>query len=213
MFCGIDEAGRGPVMGPLVVGAVYVEDDAPLRQIGVRDSKKLTPAARERMYDKIIEASAGHRLVVASAAEIDDRMTRMNLNQIEFEMFVEAASEMPISRVYADCPEPNEMNYSSALSLRLGNTVAVGRHKADDTFPVVSAASIIAKVTRDRLIADIAREFDADIGSGYPSDPYTMAFIEKWIRKNGVAPKHTRTSWEPVRRLMSVSTNTKIDEW
>ncbi len=213
MFCGVDEAGRGSVMGPLVVGAVYVEDDSVLKEIGVRDSKKLTPKSRERMYDQIVTEAADYAIVIASAADIDDRRTRMSLNEVELEMFREAVSKIPVTRVYADCPDVNEMSFSSALSIRLNNITVIGRHKADDTYPVVSAASIVAKVTRDRMIEDISREFGTDIGSGYPSDQQTMDFIRGWIKKNGVSPKHTRNSWEPVRKLLSVSANTKITDW
>ncbi len=213
MFCGVDEAGRGSVMGPLVVGAVYVEDDSVLKEIGVRDSKKLTPKSRERMYDQIVTEAADYAIVIASAADIDDRRTRMSLNEVELEMFREAVSKIPVTRVYADCPDVNEMSFSSALSIRLNNITVIGRHKADDTYPVVSAASIVAKVTRDRMIEDISREFGVDIGSGYPSDQQTMGFIKGWIKKNGVSPKHTRNSWEPVRKLLSVSANTRITDW
>ena len=213
MFCGVDEAGRGSVMGPLVVGAVYVEDDAFLKDIGVRDSKKLTPKSREWMYDRIVSEASDYAIVIASAADVDERRAKMSLNDVELEMFREAVSKIPVTRVYADCPDVNEMAFSSALSIRLNNITVIGRHKADDTYPVVSAASIIAKVTRDRMIEDISKEFGVDIGSGYPSDQQTMDFIKGWISKNGVSPKHTRNSWEPVRKLLSVSANTKITDW
>ena len=213
MFCGVDEAGRGSVMGPLVVGAVYVSDDTFLKDIGVRDSKKLTPKMRERMYGQIVSAADRYEVVVISAEDIDRRRERESLNEIELDMFREAVSKMPVNRVYADCPDINEAGFSSALSVRLGNTSVIARHKADDTYPVVSAASIIAKVTRDRMVAEISEEFGTDIGSGYPSDQQTMDFIKKWINDNGVSPKHTRNSWEPVRRLLSVSANTKITDW
>ena len=213
MFCGVDEAGRGSVMGPLVVGAVYVEDDSFLKDIGVRDSKKLTPKSRERMYDRIVAEASDYAVIIASAADVDERREKMSLNEVELEMFREAVSKCQVSRVYADCPDVNEMAFSSALSIRLNNITVIGRHKADDTYPVVSAASIVAKVTRDRMIEDISREFGTDIGSGYPSDQKTMDFIKEWIKKNGVSPKHTRNSWEPVRKLLSVSANTKITDW
>lgn len=213
MFCGVDEAGKGSVMGPLVVGAVFVEDDSFLKDIGVRDSKKLTPRTRERMYERIIAEASDHSIVVLSAAEIDELRIRSSLNDIELEMFGNAVSKIPTVRVYADCPDVNEMGFSNALSLRIGNIGVVGRHKADDIYPVVSAASIVAKVTRDRMLQEISEEFGEDIGSGYPSDPRTMDFIKKWIKDNGMSPKHTRNSWEPVRRLLSVSANTKITDW
>lgn len=213
MFCGVDEAGRGPVMGPLVVGAVYVEDDEPLREIGVRDSKKLTPKRREALYDSIIEIAEGYSIVTVSAEEIDRRRSRQSLNAIEMDMFREAVSRFPVVRVYADCPDVNEASFGNSLSIRLGNTAVTARHKADDTYPVVSAASIIAKVTRDRMIRDISEEFGEDIGSGYPSDPVTVAFIEKWIKEKGCSPKHTRNSWETVKNIKTKLSVRKITDW
>ncbi|MFA6804896.1 MAG: ribonuclease HII [Candidatus Methanomethylophilaceae archaeon] len=213
MFCGVDEAGRGSVLGPLVVGAVYTEDDTVLKEIGVKDSKKLTEKVRERMFDEIAASCPLYTTVVITADEIDEKRKRQSLNVIEMDMFQEAVSKIPVKTVYADCPDPNEMIFSSTLSVRLGGTEVIGRHKADDTYPVVSAASIIAKVTRERMVADIQREFDVNIGSGYPSDHFTMEFIEKWIKDNGRPPKYTRCSWEPVRHLMSASRNTKLTDW
>lgn len=212
MHCGVDEAGRGSVMGPLIVAAVYTEDDAPLAKIGVKDSKKLSPKVREAMFAEIT-ASFDYRVIIASAADIDERRKRASLNIIELEMFAEAASAFDAGTVYADCPDPNEMMFSSALSVKLGGKNVVGRHKADDTYPSVSAASIVAKVTRDRMMADISAGFGVDVGSGYPSDEVTMQFIEKWIKDKGCPPLHTRCSWEPVRHLMSASRNTKLTDW
>ena len=213
MFCGVDEAGRGSVMGPLVVGAVYVEDDSKLVELGVRDSKKLTPKRREAMFDKILDIADGYSLVTVSAEEIDLRRERETLNEIELAMFVDATSRYPALRVYADCPDVNEMSFQSALTARLGGVDVIARHKADDTYPVVSAASIIAKVTRDRIIADISAEFGESIGSGYPSDTVTTGFIEKWIKENGCSPKYTRNSWETVKSIKSRLSVRKITDW
>ena len=213
MFCGVDEAGRGSVMGPLVVGAVYVEDDTELMELGVRDSKKLTPKRRVAMYDRILDIADGYSIVTVSADEIDIRRERESLNDIELAMFVDATGRYPVLRVYADCPDVNEMSFQSALTARLGGTDVIARHKADDTYPVVSAASIIAKVTRDRLIADISKEFGENIGSGYPSDKVTTGFIEKWIKENGRSPPYTRNSWETVRAIKSRLSVRKLTDW
>ena len=213
MFCGVDEAGRGPVMGPLVVGAVYVDDDTPLRELGVKDSKKLSPKRREELYDHIIDAAEGYSIITLSAEEIDAKRARMSLNMVEMEMFAEAVSRMPVSRVYVDCPDPNEEKFGNMLSVRIDNTPVTARHKADDTYPVVSAASILAKVTRDRLVAEISEEFGEDIGSGYPSDPVTIAFIEKWLKEKGCTPRHTRNSWDTVKNLKSRLLVRKITDW
>jgi ribonuclease HII len=199
-------------MGPLVVAAVFAEDDGPLRKIGVKDSKKLTPSARERMYGEI-SAVAAYKVVVMSAEEIDAERDRRSLNDIELQMFADAVRGTDVSRVYADCPDVNTSSFSSELSALLGGTKVTAEHKADDTYPIVSAASVIAKVTRDRMIDGISREFGTDIGSGYPSDPVTVGFIAKWIKENGNAPPHTRCSWETVKKMMAVSMNRKITDW
>ncbi|MDR3075227.1 MAG: ribonuclease HII [Candidatus Methanoplasma sp.] len=212
MLCGIDEAGRGSVLGPLVVGAVYSESDTAVIGIGVKDSKKLSPRTRERMYDQIRDVCRTGT-VIASASEIDELRKTVSLNDIELGMFVKACSEVPVSVVYADCPDVNEAGFSKDMGMRVKGPEIIARHKADDIFPIVSAASIIAKVTRDRMIEDIQREFGMNIGSGYPSDRYTMEFIEKWIKDNGSPPPHTRCSWEPVRQMMTLSKNTRISDW
>jgi len=212
MICGIDEAGRGPVIGPMVVAAVFVEDDEALVNIGVKDSKKLTPATRERMFDEIIKV-AGHKIIMISAEEIDAKRKNDSLNEIELQMFADSVQGKKVSRVYADCPDVNENAFASSLSLKLNGVKVIAKHKADDTYPVVSAASILAKVTRDRCIEKISKEFGTDIGSGYPSDPVTTGFIGKWIKENGNAPPHTRCSWETVKKMMTVSMNRKITDW
>ncbi len=212
MLCGVDEAGRGSVLGPLVVGAVYTDSEDALAAMGVKDSKKLSPGIRERLYDLITD-SCCTCVVPISAAEIDEKRKRLSLNVIELEMFVEACSKLPACVIYADCPDVNEAGFSREMGKRLKGAEIIARHKADDVFPIVSAASIIAKVTRDRMISDIQKEFGTGIGSGYPSDPCTMEFIEKWIKDNGSPPPYTRCSWEPVRQMISVSKNTRISDW
>jgi len=212
MICGIDEAGRGPVMGPMVVAAVFVEDDAPLVKIGVKDSKKLSPEARGRMFDEITKV-ADHRIIIISAENIDEERKCVSMNEIELELFADAARGKKFARVYADCPDVNENAFASSLSAKLNGTKVTAEHKADDTYPVVSAASILAKVTRDRCILKISKELRCDIGSGYPSDPVTIDFIGKWIKENGNAPPHTRCSWETVKKMLTVSMNRKITDW
>lgn len=212
MHCGVDEAGRGSVMGPLVVGAVSVDTDEPLRAIGVKDSKKLTPKARERMYDEITSVSKW-TVVIATAADVDAQRKLMSLNEVELRMFGEALNVLGAKRAYADCPDVNETSFQRRLETLVPGAEIIAKHKADDTYPVVSAASIVAKVTRDRMMDDIRAEFGVNIGSGYPSDHYTMDFIREWIERNGKAPHDVRCSWEPVRQMLSAKANTKISDW
>jgi ribonuclease HII len=214
LYCGLDEAGRGSVMGSLVVGAVFVENDDVLSEIGVKDSKKLTPKKRESMYDMIAESVPYWTVIVTTAEEIDEQRKEISLNDIELRMFKEAALSHDCRTVYADCPDINESSFTNRLYESLGKDVEViAKHKADDTYLVVSAASIMAKVTRDRIMDAIREEFGMDVGSGYPSDHYTMDFIREWIGKNNKAPAHVRCSWEPVRQMLSKRAMTKLTDW
>jgi len=213
MMCGVDEAGRGPMFGPLVVGAVYCEDDSVLKEIGVKDSKKLTPSARDRMYDQIADAATLWVTVPISAEEIDEQMKSQSLNMIELALFVDAVGRMPTDVIYADCPDVDTDRFAGIMSAKLEGRKVVAAHKADALYPTVSAASIMAKVTRDRMLDDLRKEFSCDIGSGYPSDEVTRSFIEKWIKDNGCAPPHTRKSWEPVKKMISARRMTSLDDW
>lgn len=210
---GVDEAGRGPVLGPLVVCAVYSSDPSVFADMGARDSKKLTPKRREELAPMIADAADHVELVIASAEDIDAMRKTQSLNEVELGMFADAVSRHPSEVIYADCPDVNESAFGRALSARVPGAEVVARHKADDTYPVVSAASVVAKVTRDRMMREIGEEFGCPVGSGYPSDPVTIGFIEKWIKENGRPPKHTRTSWETVRRMMSAASVRRITDW
>jgi len=212
MKCGVDEAGRGSVLGPLVVGAVFSESEDVLIKIGVKDSKKLSPNVREKMFSQIMD-QCKVSIVMISASEIDSKRKIKSLNEIELEMFVDACSKFSSDEVYADCPDVNEIGFSNDMKRMMKGPDIIAKHKADDIYPIVSAASIIAKVTRDRAIEDIKKELGKEVGSGYPSDEVTMRFIEKWIKDNGCAPPYTRCSWEPVKQMMCVSKNTKISDW
>ncbi len=214
MYCGVDEAGRGSVMGPLVVGAVFVESDDALLEIGVKDSKKLSPKRREAMYGEIVSSVPGWTVETVSAEDIDRLRKSMTLNEIEMGVFKDAVTRFPSAEVIADCPDVNEAGFSARFKAILPpEKKIIAKHKADDTYPVVSAASIIAKVTRDRMMEDIRSEFGPEVGSGYPSDRCTMDFIERWIKENGKAPPHVRCSWEPVRAMLSMRAVRKISDW
>jgi ribonuclease HII len=211
---GVDEAGRGPVLGPLVVVGVRTRDDGPLREIGVRDSKKCTPELRERLGPQI-RRFCEHVVVRTIPAErIDSVRAVMTLNELEAEVFADVirgllTSKFPAGRtpgsirVYVDAADANAQAFKENVLRHLGVRVdLISEHKADDTYPVVSAASILAKLIRDEEMGRISKEVGRDVGSGYPSDPVTMAYIERTIRENGVLPPHTRKSWETVQRFL-----------
>jgi len=211
---GIDEAGRGPVMGPLVVAGVCLESEAPLRQLGVRDSKKLTAERREQLAPEILKLVKAE-VIVVPAEDIDSLRNEMTMNDLEARLFASIIRKLePMETVYVDSADVDEAAFKKAIRRELAFEVdIVSKHHADDLFPSVSAASILAKVRRDAEMGKLHKEFGRDIGSGYPADPITMTFLQEYIGKRGVLPPHTRTSWDTSKRLMSVAQTRKLDEF
>jgi ribonuclease HII len=213
MICGVDEAGRGPVLGPLVICGIAVESDEALKKLGVRDSKKLTPKRREALAAEIVKI-AKVELVEISAEEIDSLRKRMTMNEIEAIAFAAIVEKLSPDVAYLDAADVDEDNFGRAVSNRIKcDAQIVSQHKADDTFPVVSAASIIAKVNRDRRVREIEREIGRPIGSGYQTDDVTMTFLEDWIKEKGSCPPHTRQSWEPAQSLMRMKDVRRLDQF
>jgi ribonuclease HII len=213
VIVGVDEAGRGPVMGPLVVAGVAIESDVPLRQLNVRDSKKLSPERREALAPEI-EKLTKYVLVVIPAERIDVMRAEMSLNDFEAQIFAEVIERLHPETAYVDAADVDEIEFKRSVRRGLSFDVEiVSQHNADELFPVVSAASILAKVCRDREMREIERAMGKPIGSGYASDSDTIRFLEQWIRENGTLPPHTRASWDTARRLLAESRNRKLDEF
>jgi len=213
VIVGVDEAGRGPVIGPLVVAGVAVESDVPLRHLNVRDSKKLSPERREALAPEIEKVST-YELVVIPAERIDVMRSEMSLNDFEAKLFAEVIDKLRPETAYVDAADVDEIEFKRCVRKELAFDVEiVSQHNADELFPVVSAASILAKVCRDREMRMIEDEIGIHIGSGYASDADTIAFLETWIRTHGSLPPHTRASWDTARRLLAESRNHKLDDF
>ena len=206
LICGVDEAGRGPVIGPLVVAGVAItpEEERELVKMGAKDSKRLTPGRRESLSAKIMERWP-FKIIVVPAEDIDLLRQEMTLNMLEARIFAGAIDSFDgLSHAYVDAADTNADAFADAITSSLKRVVKItSRHKADDLYPVVSAASIVAKVERDRLVKDISLELKRDIGSGYPSDQKTIRFIEEWVSAHGKLPPHTRHSWKTASRLLA----------
>lgn len=196
---GLDEAGRGCVLGPLVVGAFCptVDDDA-LRALGVTDSKALSPRRREAIAAALPGCGRG-ALRFISPAEIDAG----NVNALEEAAFVDLIAEFAPHRVLLDAPvHPGGIpalvaRLSAALTAR-GAAVPeiLAEPKADLHHRPVGAASILAKVARDREIAALG-----PVGSGYPSDPTTLAYLRGFLTRGEPFPAAVRQRWGTVARL------------
>jgi len=210
---GVDESGRGPVIGPLVVAAVMVESDAPLRQLNVRDSKKLSADRREALAPEI-ERLCRHEVLVIPAEDIDAKRAEMSLNDFEAKLFASVIEKLRPDVAYVDSADVDEFEFRRSILKELPyECEIVSKHQADDLFPVVSAASILAKVRRDREMRTIEAQLHQRIGSGYSHDEETIAFLERWIRENGTLPPHTRASWDTAKRLLAQAHARKIEEF
>jgi len=211
MICGVDEAGRGPILGPLVVCALAVESDTKLVKLGVKDSKKLTPKRREELEPRIRKV-AKIELREVAADEIDGR--ECSLNKLEAHVFAELIDRLSPEIAYLDAADVDEKNFARMVRSTLKcRPKIISEHKADDTYPVVSAASIVAKVARDARMAEIEEEIGQPIGSGYVHDAVTMKFVSKWIAEHDCCPPHTRRSWEPAKRLMTMKDVPRLDSF
>jgi len=210
VIAGVDDAGRGPIIGPLVIAGVLwpEEKHEELRAMGARDSKLLTPEQRNRLNTKIRNLALTISVVEAQPKEIDEVVLRAEklrkLNFLEARMMAQVISELEPDSAYVDASDVNEVRYAddirAFLPVSLRDVKIFSEHHADRTYPVVSAASIIAKVRRDDLIGDLRQEY-GDFGSGYMTDPKTMAFLRDWRRKHAEYPPIVRLSWKTIKEL------------
>ncbi len=214
MIAGFDEAGRGPVLGPIVLCGVKVEKhlQEELKRAGVRDSKLLTPRRREALCKLILEMAAGVEVIEITAAEIDDSrlVQKVNLNELEAKNFARIIDRLNPELAYLDSPDPNPKLFETRILRYLkSRPTIVAENFADRKYVAVSAASIVAKVRRDQRLAEL-RERYGDLGSGYPADPVTISFLERWVREHGRLPEFARRSWETARRIESQAKQRRI---
>ncbi len=199
---GIDEAGRGCVIGPLVMCGYLIEEKnaKKLRSIGVKDSKLLTAKERERIKEKIERLSADFILLRVSAREIDKLRSVSNLNKLEIERMQHIIKLLQPDRAFVDAIEANEKRFHQKLMSKLDGTHVIAENFADKKYPVVGAASILAKVHRDAEIEKINQQYN--LGSGYTSDPRTISFLKDWAKKNKDFPDFVRKSWITVQLIL-----------
>jgi ribonuclease HII len=206
LIAGVDEAGRGPVIGPMVVAGVLVREEmlGELLAIGVKDSKKLSPRKRGRLVGEILRIVECHHVELVPAHQIDEMRRECNLNKIEA-----AAMAKILDTLRPDIAQVGSVDvvcerFRSMILSEMSLPVEIDSiHHAEDRFPAVAAASIIAKVTRDDAVASLKREY-GDFGSGYPSDMKTRSFIKGWYEREGSLPPIVRKSWKTTESLTGV---------
>lgn len=204
---GADEAGRGPVIGPLVVAGVSMDERSvqSLKKRGVRDSKTLAPRLRAALYDEILRTSSRVASVMIQPDQIDEVVRAgkkyRKLNYLEAIYFAKVADELGAYEVIVDASDSSPRRFRDVILENMRRKCRVlAAHKADRDYTVVSAASIIAKVERDRAIEKLKRKL-GDFGSGYPSDPVTRAFFLEKMRRDEPLPDQVRKSWKTLESL------------
>jgi len=213
MICGIDEAGRGPVCGPLTIGCVVVKDDKKLKKIGVRDSKNLSPNRRRELDKGIREIADKCYIRTLPPDYIDNCRDVASLNEIEAEEIAKIVNRLKPKKLFVDSPDRPGSVFADRIRRYLRIPLEIhSTNFAESKFPVVAAASIIAKVKRDADIEKLHGEFGY-FGSGYPSDEETIGFLQNWIRKNRDYPHFVRKSWYTSERLMEEKVQRKVNEW
>jgi ribonuclease HII len=198
MQCGLDEAGRGPVIGPMVI-AMVCGDSNQMQAIGARDSKILSPARREALYADITKIAESVNISIISAEIITAEMSYLTLNEIEHSRYLALIMKAKYP-VYVDAFDVDAARLEKRLARESGHEVHA-LHRADSTLAIVSGASIVAKVERDKIIRDLHREYGY-FGSGYPSDPRTVAFLKKCIADHVDVSKIVRKEWATWKRLV-----------
>ena len=205
MICGVDEAGKGPVMGPMVVAAVSVKNAKMIENLGFKDSKLLTPKKRKELFE-LIKKNYQYAIEIIEPEKIDEYRRKNKLNILNRKSFEKVISELNPNIAYVDAADVNEERFGREIKSNLTNdndTDVISMHKADSKIPIVAAASIMAKHTRELEIERLKKKI-GDFGSGYPSDTRTIKFLKSYFHDNSKWPSGTRKSWKTIERIRPV---------
>lgn len=209
-LCGVDEAGKGSVLGPMVTSGIIISDFSELSRLGIKDSKQLTPKKRKDLFNEIVSSFTTYS-AVKTPEDIDSRPSTMN--RFTAECHAEVVRNLSPDVAYLDACDVNEKRFGDNVKRLSGvNADIISEHKADDKYKIVGAASIVAKVTRDNEIEILKSEY-GDIGSGYPSDPTTIAFLKNYIKKNGCAPACARKTWQTIDDIINETSQKRISDF
>jgi len=215
---GVDEAGRGPVIGSMFIGGFMAEESdlEKVEELGVKDSKKLSNVKRDSI-DEVLENYGDTFLKEVEASEIDELREIMSINEIELQAFVDVIERADPDKVFVDLPEPDGDRFirkmKKELPRRFQDIEFVAEHEADDTYPIVSAASIVAKSARERHIKRLQEKYGYDFKSGYPHDKPTIKFLERFVEEKGELPPETRKSWSTAERILKENSQSGLEDF
>jgi len=204
LLLGVDEAGKGPVVGSMFIAGLVIEEDRlfDLAAMGVKDSKRLRPKAREVLARKISSISADQYILEVSPRVIDELRLAMTMNEIMVRSFSQVVQRLHADRAVLDAADVDAARFAGRVrdASKTGMEL-IAEHKADERHLVVSAASILAKVRRDASVRQLEEELGCKIGSGYPTDKDTIDFLSSWVRENRELPPCARHSWTTAQRI------------
>lgn len=219
---GIDDAGRGPIIGPMVLAGCLIDDktETEFRRLGVKDSKQLTEKRREFLANEIREKAETFEIVIISPKEIDyNKKIGIKLNEVEAFACAKIINKINKGykeiKVILDCPSTSIVKWKDFLKTKinnLSNLEVVCEHKADKNHLAVSAASILAKSVREKEMSRLKEKFGKEIGSGYSSDPLTSKFLKRNVKKysnHGIF----RKSWVTWKVAIGKQEQKKLDEF
>lgn len=205
---GIDDAGRGPVIGPMILAGVVLDEksEKELKKLGVRDSKDITQKRREFLAEKIKQKAEVFETIIIYPKEIDSTNAKgINLNQLEAIAAAKIINKINKGfkklKIFIDCPSPTISTWQDFLKTKINNLSNLEiscEHKADKNHVSVSAASILAKCLREKEMTKLKEKYGTKIGSGYCSDPLTCKFLEEHamkLKEDGLF-RQTWTTWK-----------------
>lgn len=210
LVAGVDEAGRGCVLGPLVLSVCVIDKtkEKMFKDAGVKDSKLLSPQKREELFELIKKEAEDYKIIAIPAEELNVLMDKYSLNEIEAQKACFAISQLKTEpeAIVFDSPDTSTDHFSrrikdnlKALSCNISSKI-ISEHKADLNHPSVSCASILAKVTRDSLLK---KELGGLEISGYSSDPKTIDYLKNYFKKHKEFPKNTRLKWKTLDNIVN----------
>jgi ribonuclease HII len=221
LILGIDDAGRGPVIGPMVLAGCLIDEETEkkFKREGVKDSKQLTQKRREDLAEKIKESAETFEIALAYPDEIDGKNHNgINLNALEAIKMAEVINKINKGfgniKVIIDCPSVSIEKWKDFLKTKidnLSNLEIICEHKADVNYVAVSAASILAKCTREIEMKNLKEKYGKEIGSGYCSDPVTYKFLKTHSKEH--ADKGIfRKTWSTWKDACSIAEQKKLFE-
>jgi ribonuclease HII len=212
MQIGADEAGKGPVLGPMITAAIREPADA--LPAGVDDSKRLAPARREELADRLRNAAAVDvGVAVVTPARIDDPETDMNSLTVAGQAEAVTAVAVDGDSVLVDAGDVDADRFGRRVDDGVDAAVTVqSEHRADERHAHVAAASVVAKVERDARIEALSDTY-GEVGSGYPSDERTRTFLAEYVRENGEVPDCARASWATCDDVLAAAAQSSLSEF